>query len=291
MDSSPSTENPVPVRDELFYFDDDPMATFLVENRLFKIHRHFFIQGSIIFRDLFAQTGGPDDPVMRTDKESDEKTIPLPDVTAKEFRTLLRFFYAMSLPSMSANKDTVIELLSFNQEDKLALLSIAHRFVFDEIFNYISQRVEHMEIPVVERIRLGDKYDLTPWLTSAYKEILDRTSLESNMRQEEIDVLGLDRVVKIFLAKTFMLRESLDGVQEAPRVHATSCSLCRNCSHWKRSFGSRRQAIHLVGLTPTADVVEKYFFSSCSRTMSPPRSRAVSVIGESLDASYDDDAF
>lgn len=148
-----------------------------------------------------------------------------------------------------------------------------------------------MEIPVVERIRLGDKYDLTPWLTSAYKEILDRTSLESNMRQEEIDVLGLDRVVKILLAKTFMLRESLDGVQEAPRVHATSCSLCRNCSHWKRSFGSRRQAIHLVGLTPTADVVEKYFFSSCSRTMSPPRSRAVSVIGESLDASYDDDAF
>lgn len=38
-------------------------------------------------------------------------------------------------------------------------------------------------------------------------------------------------------------------------------------------------------------MVEKYFFSSCSRTMSPPRSRAVSVIGESLDASYDDDAF
>ncbi|KAF7759946.1 hypothetical protein Agabi119p4_11641 [Agaricus bisporus var. burnettii] len=61
MDDAPSPQNSTPTRVESFYFDDDPMAIFLVEDKLFKVHRHFFIEGSQIFRDMFSQVKTPEE--------------------------------------------------------------------------------------------------------------------------------------------------------------------------------------------------------------------------------------
>jgi hypothetical protein len=66
-----------------------------VENQLFKVHRHYFIQGSEIFRDMFSQASTCEGASMVIEGISDDKPIVLSQVTVKEFKVLLRFFYAM----------------------------------------------------------------------------------------------------------------------------------------------------------------------------------------------------
>jgi hypothetical protein len=102
-----------------------------------------------------------------------------------------------------SNKTTPAEILAYKLDEKLDLLSIAHRFAFDEIFDYIRRQIDPGEIPVVNRIRLGDKFSLTEWLDSAFKTILDRNP-EEKMSDEEAAALGLGRLVKLFEEKNSM---------------------------------------------------------------------------------------
>jgi hypothetical protein len=62
-----------------------------VEKQLFRVHRHFFIQGSKLFRDMFSLKAGERNTAEGL---SDEHPIVLQAVTIKQFQTLLRFFYA-----------------------------------------------------------------------------------------------------------------------------------------------------------------------------------------------------
>ncbi|KAF9453368.1 hypothetical protein P691DRAFT_755627 [Macrolepiota fuliginosa MF-IS2] len=178
---SEDSSKPV-VYNHSFYFKDDPMAIFLVENQLFRVHRHYFIGGSEIFRDMFSIPRA-----VATEGACDEQ-IPLPEVTVEEFETLLNFFY--SLPQ--ANDEGTVSLpdAQKKRETNLRLLSISHRFLFDGIF----------------KIRLGDKYGLQTWLCSAYEELLDR--LES-LKEEEAHALGMSRITRFIRAKDDMHHERL----------------------------------------------------------------------------------
>ena len=61
-----------------------------VENRLFRIHRHFFAENSPIFNSMFSLPRVPNAP---GEGASDENPIYLSGVTELEFETLLRYFY------------------------------------------------------------------------------------------------------------------------------------------------------------------------------------------------------
>ncbi|EKM75367.1 hypothetical protein AGABI1DRAFT_116395 [Agaricus bisporus var. burnettii JB137-S8] len=221
MDDAPSPQNSTPTRVESFYFDDDPMAMFLVEDKLFKVHRHYFIQGSEIFRDMFSQTKTPEE----AEGMSDDKPIILPNVTVKEFKTLLRYFYAMTLPM--PNGKVLADILVFEQDEKLALISIAHQFCFDKIYEYILGEIEPGMFPLVDRVRLGDQYGLKNWLSSAYKTILERTP-DQKLSLEEADALGLKRTVNILEAKNSILHEvhDLKNVQSTVVLITLACSCC-----------------------------------------------------------------
>jgi hypothetical protein len=62
-----------------------------VENQLFRVHRHYLIEGSEFFRGMFDC---PVEEGRNIDGMSNEQPIPLPDVTVEEFETLLGFFYS-----------------------------------------------------------------------------------------------------------------------------------------------------------------------------------------------------
>jgi hypothetical protein len=66
-----------------------------IENRLFRVHRHFLVQGSEIFRDMFSQAGMCEGAATAVEGMSEDKPIVLSQVTVKEFKALSRFFYAM----------------------------------------------------------------------------------------------------------------------------------------------------------------------------------------------------
>jgi hypothetical protein len=93
-------------------------------------------------------------------------------------------------------------------EENLALLSIVHRFAFDNVVRFVLQRIVPAKIPIARRIRFGDKYDFDKWLFSAYEELLDR---KDSLNVDELDALGPDRVIRFIRARDFMHQERLDA--------------------------------------------------------------------------------
>ncbi|KAH9993323.1 hypothetical protein BJV74DRAFT_833475 [Russula compacta] len=104
-------------RHEEFYFTDE-MTVFQVENRLFRVHRHFLAENSLVFSSMFSL------PLVHVDGTPAEGTcdanpIHLSGVTELEFETLLRYFYK-----------SMHDGFSLPQASWIALLSIAHRYEF-----------------------------------------------------------------------------------------------------------------------------------------------------------------
>lgn len=138
------------------------------------------------------------------------------------------------------NKKALVDILAFEIDEKLALLSIAHQFVFDKIFEYICGELEPEEISVVDRVRLGDKYCLDKWLSSAYKDILKRTP-DENLSQEEANALGVKRVVKVLEAKNSILfevyREHVGRSSSNGHLRCAGCNKALSCRYCSVSRG------------------------------------------------------
>lgn len=77
----------------------------------------------------------------------------------------------------------------------LDLLSISHRFLFDEIFRYAVDKLrpEISCIPITQKFQLGEKYGLQEWVSSAYKTLVERPAAPT---MSEVEVLGFERVVQ-----------------------------------------------------------------------------------------------
>ncbi|KAF5350611.1 hypothetical protein D9756_008632 [Leucocoprinus leucothites] len=165
-----------------YYFKEDPMATFLANDCLFRVHRHFLLEGSQLFRDMFnAQpTSGPEG-------SSDARPIILPGVKAVEFEVLIDYFYTPPhLVTVHPKRD-----LSFY----LDLMSISHRFLFDEIFQHALQKVRSNigRLPLLQQLQLGEKYDIDEWQSSALEQFATRPTI---LTIEEAEVLGLERILQ-----------------------------------------------------------------------------------------------
>ncbi|KAI0314684.1 hypothetical protein OF83DRAFT_1063399, partial [Amylostereum chailletii] len=130
-----------------------------VEDRLFRVHRHFLTTYSPVFALMFALPSAEDEggasgsPAAEhaPDGRSDDDPIFLPGVTVLEFESLLKVFYRSALPSFA-----------LPQASWRAVLSIAHRFTFAEIFDRALR--ELIPPPTAEDaiaiIAVVEKYDI-----------------------------------------------------------------------------------------------------------------------------------
>ncbi|KXN84418.1 hypothetical protein AN958_12628, partial [Leucoagaricus sp. SymC.cos] len=245
-------------RHSTFYFNDDPMAIFLVEKKLFKVHRHYLIQESKIFRDMFSV---PKEANTETEGMSDEHPIHLPDVTAREFELLLDHFYALFVSSLIL--DVLASLLSsFMNQNLLLLLSIAHRFAFDRLFKVTLDEVVVDKVAIIDRIRLGEKYNLCEWLFSAYEALLDR---KESLTRDEADALGPDRVIRFIGARDFMHQDRL-GIAQADLKHTRNQLDQRSNGHNFRYH----QVASSWKPKATRSIVERFFLDpDPSRCYSP----------------------
>jgi hypothetical protein len=65
-----------------------------VENRLFRVHRHFLAENSLVFSSMFSLPRGMDETgAAPVEGASDANPIHLTGVTELEFETLVRYFY------------------------------------------------------------------------------------------------------------------------------------------------------------------------------------------------------
>lgn len=140
-------------------------------------------------------------------------------------------------------------------DEKLALLSISHRFLFEAIFKYAFGKIEPTDVPIVDRIRLGDKYGHPEWLASAYKSLLD-SAPGTSVTDEELQALGPEGTISLFRAKYFMSQERLAIAQKELKRSECKCD-CKKCT----GCLSMLRAFKVPGPTPTPTnvVVEKFF--------------------------------
>ncbi|KAK2467423.1 hypothetical protein APHAL10511_000658 [Amanita phalloides] len=100
-----------------YYFEN---VIFQVENQLFKVPRHLFLQESEIFRDIFSC---PVPKGAHPDGLSDEQPLHLRGIAAKDFVLLLRCLYPILQFSGNPQMPTFE-----TAEEWAAVLELASRF-------------------------------------------------------------------------------------------------------------------------------------------------------------------
>ncbi|KAH8997939.1 hypothetical protein EDB92DRAFT_1837021 [Lactarius akahatsu] len=136
----------------------DEMTVFQVENRLFRVHRHFLAENSLVFSSMFSlprTTATTGDSTAEAEGTSDANPIHLPGVTELEFETLLRYFYK-----------SMHDGFSLPQPSWIALLSIAHHY---EFLNVRERAIREIYGPAAQQpqdhmllISVAEKYDVSP---------------------------------------------------------------------------------------------------------------------------------
>jgi len=107
-----------PKRDPEYYFQDGNIV-FLVENHLFRVHRHFFVRESAVFSDMLSIPAPPDTVV---EGDSDDKPIVLDGVKSNDFRSLLWMWYDPGYKRISSSANTWY-----------AIMSLADRWQFENV--------------------------------------------------------------------------------------------------------------------------------------------------------------
>jgi hypothetical protein len=155
-----------------FYFNDSQVVL-KVEQKIYKIHRHFLVRESEFFQDLFSLPQGDSANVEGVD----ENPICVPDTPTKEFENLLRFFYF----GMHDDYRPAVD-------DWIAMLYISTRLTFPRVreraIKEITSRLE--EIDPFDLIGLAVKYDVQQWLKPAYRRIVTRSKLITHAEAEKI---------------------------------------------------------------------------------------------------------
>jgi len=183
---SPALSDPEssPSHDPEYYLHDD-MAIFLVDHRLYKVHRHFLERESEIFRWMFLCPPRPEGAEGR----ADDKPIPLPGVMRHEFKALMDYFY-----------NGMHDDFKFSLDEWISILSISSRYDMDTIRQRaIRQIISHRpRIDPVVKIALAEKHNIPDWLASAYASLCQRAN---PLEEWEAERLGMRVAVKLARAR------------------------------------------------------------------------------------------
>jgi len=164
--------------DESYYFTD---VVFLVENRLFKVPRHYFEAGSEVFRAMF-QLPAPANVVP--DGRSEKQPLRLDGIEKKDFKQLLKVLYPRT----------------FGQEESLtvpewtSVLKLATMWEFTEIRGLAIQKMSQLAIENFDKIIIAKDYHVTDWLIRGLNVLAQR---EEPMGAEDVRRLGWDYIFKL----------------------------------------------------------------------------------------------
>ncbi|KAI0311390.1 hypothetical protein OF83DRAFT_763961 [Amylostereum chailletii] len=165
----------------------------MVQNSLFKVHRHILADNSPVFYDMF--TLGP--TISSTESatgggegSSDAHPIQLPGVTVQEFESLMKVFYHSHKPDFR-----------LEYSEWLAVLSIAHRLDFSTVH---ARAVKHLRFP-------SSKVDVVPFLVAAerygvdYGDFVDALVMvverKASLSESELEQMSSKLICRIVRAR------------------------------------------------------------------------------------------
>ncbi|KAK0459147.1 uncharacterized protein EV420DRAFT_1269456, partial [Desarmillaria tabescens] len=147
-----------------------------VEDTLFRIPKHHLVGKSEAFATMLSLPQGGNEP----EGFSDDKPIQLAGIKKIDFERLLQIIYPIDTtqqPELSINGWISVLALS-----NIWRMTAVRKTAIQRLTNSLSQ------ISPVERILLGRKYSVAPWVSSGYEELASRTEVVSFEDAERIGV-------------------------------------------------------------------------------------------------------
>lgn len=192
---NPSHNGISPVHHHPEYYLKDGNITFLVEDTLFRVHRHFFECESQFFVKEFAKA-----PLEGT---SDSSAFRLDKVTTADFAKFLWIWYSPSYRRESKPKDYW-----------LVILDLSTTWQFPEMKKLAVDQLQSLDMEPVEKITTYDKYQIDKsLLLPAYKLLCKRAG---RMSIEEGEQLKLHTVLGIQEARERAIRSAAEGGCRSP---------------------------------------------------------------------------
>ncbi|KAG1722786.1 uncharacterized protein EDB91DRAFT_1174146 [Suillus paluster] len=172
------------------YYFKDGNITFLVEDTLFRVHRHFFECESQFFIKEFAKA-----PQAGT---SDSSAFRLNKVTSADFAKLLWVWYSPTYRRESKPKD-----------HWLVVLELSTTWEFPEMKKLAVDELQNLDIEPVEKIITYDKYNINKsLLLPAFKLLCKRPN---RMSTEEGEQLKMHTVLGIHEARERAIRRAAES--------------------------------------------------------------------------------
>jgi len=181
-----------PARHSYLYFDYET-AVFLVENTLFRVHKHFLRIHSKFFAAMFSL---PQPAGQVEEGRSDAHPIKVPGVSSIEFARLLSLFYPRDM--VNGDLKTI--------EEWSSVLALTTRFQFDEQRALALARLAQLATPV-DRICLARQHGVREWLESAYLQLC--------LREQ---ALTADEGARLGIADVILLSEIRQSIRSPARV-------------------------------------------------------------------------
>ncbi|KAK1232002.1 hypothetical protein PQX77_004869, partial [Marasmius sp. AFHP31] len=225
------------------YYIDESMSIFLVENQLFKIHRHFLRQESPIFDSMFDSPP----PAEGREGETEDRPIILPEITCDQFVALMNYFYKGTF--FKTKKPGT----SFKEYKDL--LSIATLYECSEARQKAILGVESHNPIAVEKIVLAEKYSVDHWLMPAYIQLCKR---DSPLTRDEAWDIGLNKAIMIAAA-----REKIRFSGESKNLISPGLKLSANLLEDSRVERYINEELHPQRTAP--------FVRSREPSLTPPR--------------------
>ncbi|KAF7973580.1 hypothetical protein HWV62_14862 [Athelia sp. TMB] len=159
----------------LYYFKDGNLK-FLIEERLYNVHRYFFERDSSYFRSIFENSVGTDDsPVV------------ISNLSCADFDEFLAILYPVDF--RRPTEKTTPQWTS--------ILHLSAKWEFESIKLLAIDNLTANAVPV-DKIVLGRRYGISEWLPGAYEAVCKR---EDPLTVEEGMKLGVEDIIKISAAR------------------------------------------------------------------------------------------
>ncbi|KAJ8077414.1 hypothetical protein PM082_001844 [Marasmius tenuissimus] len=163
------------------FFFPDGNVVFLVEDVFYKVHRYFFQRDSSIFDAMFSL---PLPKEKRPEGEDESNPIVLEGIVAQDFDRLLVLLYPYDF--VDCELQTIDEWIS--------ILRLSTHWDFSSLRELSISRISQVLDDPSDLIVLGNQYDVTDWLVSAYTELCIR---KEPLTLEEGRKVGVDIAVTI----------------------------------------------------------------------------------------------
>ncbi|CDO68100.1 hypothetical protein BN946_scf185044.g8 [Trametes cinnabarina] len=179
---TPPVSPPKVIRDSEFYCRD---IVFLVENVLFKVSRRPFEDESNAFGSTIKLP--PENGHLHAEGTSDVNPLPLPGVTAEEFKALLYVLFPLSYGARQP----------LTKDQWLSVLKLADMWVFDEVRAKAIEELRRLIPNHAERICVARNHNIRGWIEPALKELAKQDSLSS----ADLQFLGWDMAAKLIVVR------------------------------------------------------------------------------------------